>query len=1585
MRKSALLAFFAACMGLVTDLFARTVSVAEQTDQTVTFAFGTDDANDYELFVAHGATDAGDDKRAWTALEKVADISFEQTTFTYEVPEPLRDGRYLRFFLMQRENLPYVKELKSVASTGSQWVDTGVTPSNRTVVDFRFGNLTYANQTAFFGQGWAGSRYLLNQQSNKFMFHGGGNLGSDVPTSGVDYRCQIDDDSRLYLSWNSTLKTYSVSRSVGSGALAIFGCNDGSHLAAFSFYGMKIANNGTYQRHFFPALDADGEAGLYDQIGNLFYKSKTAAPLVAGEVIEDDRFGRVVDSTPSFKFRRSIAITDRSGESITFAFGNPDGKAYSLYAAYGATNCGDNKNTWANFTEVATIAADATSYTYTLPAALKAVGTYFRFFLVQTDNLPYSSELESLTSTNGQTVRIGYIPGPDTVVDFSFGNITYVNATAFFGQFWQGNAFLLNQQNRNNGQGFMFHGAGNDIGFVTANTDYRCQIDSDNYITLVGGDTMNALAISRTTCPIFEMAVFGCYSITRGSIFRFDSLRLNDNGLAVRDLVPVQTADGKGALFDRVNGEVWPNLTTVDFLKGAAVTRQGWALASSESYRVAANGVIEDAAFSGTIVLTEDTDWTDCQDKLLNGVTVDLNGHTLHLSAPETTSAFNPIVLKGASGTFHITVPGGKTWNETFIRYDDPVDILKDGAGTYLISRKNPNIASITVAEGTVKAGGTAYLAKGTHITVKDGATYDAGGYGDSVCFFTIEGAGPDGLGALRNTGGDIGNGTAQMEGLVLTGDAIVTGNSQGLINNSYTATTFELNGHTLTLNLNAGKSFWICSSSGSTEGLILVKSGSAFFHRNTSNLPNVDLTLIGAGIGAEIPSSNPPNVYLRDITLNNGTIYKQSSNRMHVRNLFINDGSTIDSTVSWIYVSTAVVVSNETANFTLYPPITNNGTYPKLYKYGAATLTIANNYTDQRMDNGVEIFGGTVVMDSTASTPYPQRAISSQPVPVIIHAGGTLDMTRCGAAAFALSKLVIDEGGTLLHTSDQTISFTKAPSFDKPEPFAFTGIVNFTQPANFVLTELFNGPDAPAAGTPLTLLTAGAITANTGGRFNVIGCPYEYNIDVTSTTVTMTSVAEGVTPPAPIKIWTVGGNYAYGNATTGDNFRYPLAQQLSAAGWNVQMTGWRRTNPNGIQSSSTAWASHGGIVDLALKTSATRAGLLEGLESYAAAANEPNFTIFICGDADVADGVPATTVLANYKAAVTRIKAALPMTTVLASTIPGASADINSQITAWCATETDVECVDLAATLAAGMTASACETAAGLLKDKLLTLVAANGGVPPHAEWTRPAVTLGAENNVPAEYLTGFTRVRTIEPTPTQGYAQNIYAIPYSYAPPMQETGITKVGYYIELVRKDTGALQALWVDMDAPGSNWADVALPVTLAQQKKTAVTKLHVWSNFGGVTTVPANDNTVEGFIEFNPINYSAPITDVADAIVEPWEGNMYGFNDTFPTSGTSGHGCFQLMRKFADPNTFPAGEILFAYNRWGSTGANPRAIGMGSLADYGLLGVSGDKSLDWTFTYGAEGSDAANICSLAYSTIKIEFWLQYSGGAPTRDA
>ena len=49
---------------------ARTVCVSEQTDSAVTLAFGGVDELDYELFLAHGATDGGDDKAKWDSFEK---------------------------------------------------------------------------------------------------------------------------------------------------------------------------------------------------------------------------------------------------------------------------------------------------------------------------------------------------------------------------------------------------------------------------------------------------------------------------------------------------------------------------------------------------------------------------------------------------------------------------------------------------------------------------------------------------------------------------------------------------------------------------------------------------------------------------------------------------------------------------------------------------------------------------------------------------------------------------------------------------------------------------------------------------------------------------------------------------------------------------------------------------------------------------------------------------------------------------------------------------------------------------------------------------------------------------------------------------------------------------------------------------------------------------------------------------------------------------------------------------------------------------------------------------------------------------
>ena len=1564
---------------------ARTVCVSEQTDSAVTLAFGGVDELDYELFLAHGATDGGDDKAKWDSFEKIADIACDQTSFTYEVPAALRDGRPMRFFLMQTVGVHMAREFTSITSTGAQWISTGTAATNIWIMDFRFKTGAIANDKTFFGQKWGGSQYLFilqNDSGTKFRFYGSSpqTVSGITPAANTDYRLVIDPSSYLTITGGGSEARKSISRqgSVGN-SFAIFSDYAGEHAGAYTFYRMKIAASYTPLFDFVPAANAAGDVGLYDQVHDVFYPNQTATPFQTGDELPPGRFGRVMDETPTFRFRPAISVDSATADAVTLSFANLGAEPHKLYVAYGATDCEERKDAWDNFAEVATIAADATSYVYTLPAALKADGVYFRFFLAKTGELPYAAELASITSTGAQMVRLDYVPGTDTTTELRFGDVTYEDKKVFFGQHWGSNAYLFNMQSST----FRFHGGGATFSGIApaSGTDYRCRIAAGDKSTLEGGGALAAVSENLTAYPFIDLCVFADHrAASYNAKFRFDSMRVKDGGLVVRDLVPVRTVAGKGALFDRANGVVYENVTTTDFTLGAASARPAWIVAASTRLVGSSSGAPAGAGLPQYVALSADTEWADLKDGIAEGGTVNLNGHALHVADCADFVSRN-VSVTGDSGTFRVTVPANATSVlSSGAAFSAKAHLVKDGPGTLVLSRVLSSLTGVTVAEGIVQYGTpSVFENNGMTVEVKDGAALDVAGRSGNAVRYKIAGTGPDGNGALRNTGGDVANNNSQMYGLELTADATVTGGSQGLIAPNYPATTLALNGHTLTLNLNAGKSFWICNTSSSEPGTVHVKSGVAHFHRNAVNLPNVDFVIDGAQAIFRQPGSSQANpTVVKSVTLTNGGSSEEGQNCTKMQDLNILGSGTVglQSHVKWVYVADTVLVSNETGNVFIYPPLNANGTYPKIVKKGAGTFTIANNYTDQRIDRGVEIFGGTVVMSSSRTSGMAEhKAISSQPVPVTIHAGGTLDMTQCTNGAFAVSSLTIEDGGTLLHTAKNTLSFARPFTYAGTCPFSFSGTVSIATNITFDVSALYAGASAPAAGTDVTLLSAGSVTRTAGGVVAVTGCPYGSYVTFESGTLTLHTVPPAVAELNPIKIWNVGGTLVYG--ANGNCYRSSLGVLLAQEGWNVQMTGWRTANASKLCTATEAWKRHAGVANLALKTSATRAGLLEGLETYCAAAGEPDFTVFLCGDTDVADGVADEAVFANYTNAVTRIKAALPMTTVLACTIPGASAALNADIAAWCGTEADVEAVDVAGLITSSQTQAQCDAVAAAIKAKLTTLATANGKNNP-SSWTRPTVTLGAENNVPAAYRAGFTRVRSIEPTATLGYAQNIRAIPYAYAPAMRETGITKVAYYVELVRADTGALQALWVDMDAPGPTWADVCLPVTLAQQKQQTVTKLHVWSNFGGVQTVAADDDTVEGRIEFNPINYGK--TDVAGAnIAEPWS-NCFGFSDTFNTSGSSGHGCFQLMRKFADPDAFPAGEILFAYNRWGSTTANNRAIGMGTLADYGSHGIAGDRELDWTRVYDG---DAGNISANAYSFMRIDFWVQYDDAPSTR--
>ena len=69
-------------------------------------------------------------------------------------------------------------------------------------------------------------------------------------------------------------------------------------------------------------LNADGVAGLYDQVNDSFHPSGTATALVAGNERPAAKFGRVTDMTPTFRFLPSVAVTEQTATTATLAFGN---------------------------------------------------------------------------------------------------------------------------------------------------------------------------------------------------------------------------------------------------------------------------------------------------------------------------------------------------------------------------------------------------------------------------------------------------------------------------------------------------------------------------------------------------------------------------------------------------------------------------------------------------------------------------------------------------------------------------------------------------------------------------------------------------------------------------------------------------------------------------------------------------------------------------------------------------------------------------------------------------------------------------------------------------------------------------------------------------------------------------------------------------------------------------------------------------------------------------------------------------------------------------------------------------------------
>ena len=237
-------------------------------------------------------------------------------------------------------------QLEYIESTGTQYIDTGIYPTNTTAVETKFKN-TYQTSTTsvLVGDGWSSPKYLLSivASTNAPNRIGGAyNTLANFWTVGTEFTVSMNAVNGL--SVNGTRYPW-TSGSVGTftGTTTLKAFADGSttnRFAKVKMYYLRMYNNGSLVRNFIPAKrNSDGVLGMYDTVNGVFYTNAGTGDFVAGPALQgknlfDYSIGLQYASNPTVVWTVTHA-------DVTFALNQATG----LYTVSGTSTGTGGRNT----------------------------------------------------------------------------------------------------------------------------------------------------------------------------------------------------------------------------------------------------------------------------------------------------------------------------------------------------------------------------------------------------------------------------------------------------------------------------------------------------------------------------------------------------------------------------------------------------------------------------------------------------------------------------------------------------------------------------------------------------------------------------------------------------------------------------------------------------------------------------------------------------------------------------------------------------------------------------------------------------------------------------------------------------------------------------------------------------------------------------------------------------------------------------------------------------------------------------------------------------------------------------------------
>ena len=879
-------------------------------------------------------------------------------------------------------NLPSGAYLKLTGTdTGSlAYEDSG--RSFTAVVWTRHNGQTAGTDPVLFGnKNWASGRNIgvafLARMKLTFKV---GNSNKDYEGAGFNVG---DGTNRLdvgpFDNEGSSVWTFHAVRRTDDGVITVYqgrsngilgwtsGTFDGFTLATGLPFCIGQDGTGNYDKKFVGDVDdfALWTRGLsHDDIRRIYECGRAGSPL--GDLLKVD-----ANDAPTME------ATSPSDGVYEISFGGRRNDTHALYIAYAAADAGEDKYAWDSFEKIADIPAATASYTYNVPEPLKASNARFRFFLMQTANLPYAKEVEYALSDGGAYFNSGIAPRRELITEFNTrltaNNGKYQN---FFGAFTvnaTGNAAkrsnygmcrFYNPGDGNNDKWDREYNSGKSYQFVgncVLNTDYHVVFSTTNLI--VNGVALNSgITLGEFTEGGYGIAVYrnekvgSQYDQTMAGYFK--NFLLYTPKRIVRDYIPVEDSEGTVGMFDRVTGQFQSSAGTA-LTAGADKdsTRCGWVRCVSQSFNASSTTPMT-ATYTGAGV--DPLDFTDAANWIcFNGYGTQLDATTLPTEETAITVAGETAfaVTNGAampvcaSLTFSDAMPTNvldwRGLDFSKVTANSVIDIR--GRTLFLADESSAALSAFTITDSSHGEPGA------VRVSVASGTTLVNGGVAlTGNLKLRKEG---EGVFSAAKAGQTYTGGTDVIAGTIRVGSSGTShfGTGPVVIPSGATYDAYGYADSAVNLVLAGGK---LTNTSGDAtlpSALTLEEDSVLAFASLSSThdmaMPSGAVWNLGGKTLSVVMDGTDPDLNVKDVTISNGTFSVVvnayggvTKGYVQIYKLRGGNGLNLDLGNSCMRLATTGVANSQVRDFTANPPDQAN----VVYSYSTSRMQIYGTYTPQ-------------------------------------------------------------------------------------------------------------------------------------------------------------------------------------------------------------------------------------------------------------------------------------------------------------------------------------------------------------------------------------------------------------------------------------------------------------------------------------------------------------------------------------------------------------------------------------------------------------------------------------------------------------